>query len=73
MKEKVLTLCRRLQKCTLDDLVSYLETDEDVIKTALLYLENEGVIKEENGQISYLETPSANWKIILRRKANGIY
>ena len=55
MKDQVLKLCRRLKKCTLSDLISYLETEEDIIKTALLYLENEGFIKERDGEITYLE------------------
>ena len=44
-KDKILKLCRRLKKCTLDDLVSLTETNEDIVKTALLYLENEGFIQ----------------------------
>lgn len=28
MKDKVLTLCRRLKRCTLDDLVSFLEVEQ---------------------------------------------
>lgn len=58
-KNAVLKLCRRLKKCTLDDLVSFIETDEDIIKTALIYLENEGLIKERDGEILYLEKSSA--------------
>lgn len=56
-KDKVLALCRRLKKCTLDDLVSFLETDEDIIKTALLYLENENLIQKRDGVIFYLDKP----------------
>lgn len=59
MKEKVLTLCRRLKKCTLDDLISFLETDEDIIKTSLLYLENEGFIQEREELIIYTDNPPA--------------
>lgn len=59
MKDQVLKLCRRLKKCTLDDLTSYLETNKDIISTALLYLENEGLIKEKDGQIIYLEQKPA--------------
>ena len=55
MHDKILKLCRRLKKCTLDDLVSLTETDEDIVKTALLYLENEGFIQISNGQISCVE------------------
>lgn len=55
MKDKILKLCRRLKKCTLNELVSYTETEEDIVKTALLYLENESFIQEKDGQIIYLE------------------
>ncbi len=40
MRDKVLKLCRRLKKCTLNDLVSLTEEQEDIVSTALLYLEN---------------------------------
>ena len=36
MKDKVLKLCRRLKSCTLEDLVSFLETDSAIIETVLL-------------------------------------
>ncbi len=55
MKDKILKLCRRLKKCTLDDLISLSEVDEDIVKTALLYLENEGFIQISDGQISCVE------------------
>lgn len=54
MKDKILTLCRRLKKCTLDDLVSYLEIKSGEIEPILLQLENEGCIKRNNGEILYL-------------------
>ena len=55
MRDKVLKLCRRLKKCTLNDLVSLTEEKEDIVATALLYLDNEGLIQEKNGTIYYLE------------------
>ncbi len=58
-KDKVLKLCRRLKKCTLDDLISFLETDEDIIKTALLYLVNEGFIQEREELIIYMDKHQA--------------
>ena len=54
MKEKVLTLCRRLKKCMLDDLASYLEIKSNEIEPILLQLENEGCIKRNEGEILYL-------------------
>ena len=55
MKDKVLKLCRRLKKCTLNDLISYTEANEEIVKTALLYLDNEGLIQEQGGIIYYTE------------------
>ena len=54
MKDKILTLCRRLKKCTLDDLVSFLEIKADEIEPILLQLENGGCIKRNDGEILYL-------------------
>lgn len=54
MKDKILTLCRRLKKSTLDDLVSYLEIKSGEIEQILLQLENDGCIKQKNGEILYL-------------------
>ena len=59
MKDQILKLCRRLKKCTLNDLISFTEADEDIIKTALIYLENEGFIQEREGEIIYLESKPA--------------
>ena len=36
MKDKILKLCRRLKKCTLDELLSLTEEKEYIIKSALL-------------------------------------
>lgn len=68
MKDKVLRLCRRLKKCTLDELVSFIETDEDVIKTALIYLENENLIQEKGGQIIYTDNSDKLPKGRIERK-----
>ena len=38
MKDKVLKLCRRLKSCTLSDLSAFIEIDEKIIETILLYL-----------------------------------
>lgn len=51
MKDKVLTLCRRLKKSTLNELSAFMEADEKVIETILLYLEQEGLIQNNNGVI----------------------
>ena len=54
MQNKILNLCRRLRKCTLDDLVSLTESNEKDVKTAVCSLENDGLINEHNGKIIYL-------------------
>lgn len=54
MQNKILNLCRRLRKCTLDDLVSLTESNEKDIKTTVISLENDGVISEHNGEIIYI-------------------
>lgn len=59
MKDKILKLCRRLKKCTLNDLISYTEEAEDIVKTALVYLDNEGLIQEKDGNIYYLDSKSS--------------
>lgn len=66
MKDKILKLCRRLKKCTLDDLISFTEEAEDIVKTALVYLDNEGLIKEKDGTIYYLDSKSS--KTALQKK-----
>ncbi len=57
MKDKVLKLCRRLKKCTLNDLVSLTEEKEDIVSTALLYLENKGCIEIKDDNIIYIDNP----------------
>lgn len=57
MRDKVLKLCRRLKKCTLNDLVSLTEEKEDIVSTALLYLENKGNIEIKNDNIIYIDNP----------------
>lgn len=54
MQNKILNLCRRLRKCTLDDLISLTESNEEDIKKAVISLENDGVISEHNGEIIYI-------------------
>ena len=41
MKDKILKLCQRLKKCTLNDLAQFVEIEKAVIETYLLYLEHE--------------------------------
>ena len=52
MKDKILKLCRRLKKCTLDDLAQFVEIEKAVIETYLLYLEQENLIQINNDVIT---------------------
>lgn len=40
MKDKILKLCRRLKKCTLDDLAQFVEIKKAVIEVNFLHLTN---------------------------------
>lgn len=73
MKEKVLTLCRRLKKCTLDDLVSFLEIKSDEIEPILLQLENGGCIKRNDGEILYLVGNTVSKGKIERKNINLMF
>lgn len=59
MKDQVLKLCKRLKKCTLEDIVQFMETEQPIIETVVLCLEQEGLIQEKNGII----TPAYTKKI----------
>lgn len=55
MKDQVLKLCRRLKSCTLNDLVQFLEAEESIVETIILYLEQENLIQITNGVITLTE------------------
>ena len=57
MRDKVLKLCRRLKKCTLNDLISLTEEKEYIIKSTLSYLENIGCIKIDNDFVIFIQNP----------------
>ena len=56
MKDKILKLCRRLKKCTLDDLAQFVEIEKAVIETYLLYLEQENLIQINNDIITLTDS-----------------
>lgn len=56
MKDQVLKLCRRLKSCTLNDLTQFLEVEESIVETIILYLEQEKLIQITNGVITLAET-----------------
>lgn len=55
MKDKLLQLCRRLKKSTRDELLEFMDIQEDVLDLALLYLIHEGKIQESNGYYFYID------------------
>ncbi len=61
---KLLSLCRRLKNSTHDELLSFMEIEEEVLDNVLLYLIDEGNIIEQDGIYSYVRssTPKSNIK-----------
>ena len=60
MKDKVLKLCRRLKKCTLNEIVALTEEQEDKVKKALVFLENNGCIKIMNDLVVFINNKKSN-------------
>lgn len=54
MKDQVLKLCRRLKKTTLNELVSFFEIDNNIIKKCIFDLKNEGVISINGDLVVYI-------------------
>ena len=55
MKDKILKLCRRLKKTTIDELVSFTDDTKEVVELITIYLENEGHILIKDNSIIYIE------------------
>lgn len=49
MKDKILKLCRRLKKCTLDDFTEFIGVDGENLESLLKYLVNTGDLMENDG------------------------
>ena len=45
MKDQILKLCKRLKKCTLNDILQLMEIQPEVLELALIYLINEGELQ----------------------------
>jgi len=52
MESKILKLCRRLKRCTLEDIVQFTELDSEEVQTVLYYLLDSNKIIENNGVYS---------------------
>lgn len=68
MKDKLLSLCRRLKNSTRDELLSYLEINEEVLDLMLLFLIDEGSIEEHDGVYSYVESSTLKSKVKRQNK-----
>lgn len=65
MKDQVLKLCRRLKRCTLEDIVQFTELESEEVQTILYYLLDNNEIIENNGIYSISdEKPVRNDKNI---------
>ena len=49
MKDKILKLCRRLKKCTLDDFTEFIGVDGEILESLLKYLVYTGDLMENDG------------------------
>lgn len=72
MKDKLLALFRRLKNFTREDLLSYLEIEEETLDNMLLYLIDEGNIEENVGGYSYVKS-SASTSNVKRENKNLNY
>lgn len=68
MKDKLLTLCRRLKNFTREDLLSYLEIEEETLDNILLYLIDEGNIEKNVGGYSYIKSSTTQNNIKVQNK-----
>lgn len=56
MKDKLISLCRRLKNFTRDELLSFIDIEEEVLDLMLLFLIDEGSIEERDGVYSYVKS-----------------
>lgn len=54
-ENKLLSLCKRLRNATLDELLSFMEIEEEVLESILFYLIDNGHLKESNGIYTYIK------------------
>lgn len=72
MKDKLLALCRRLKNFTREEILSYLEIEENMLDRGLLFLIEEGCIEEHKGVYSYVKS-SASTSNVKRENKNLHY
>ena len=73
MKDQVLKLCRRLKKTTLNELVSILEIDTNIIKKCISELKNEGAISINGDLVVYLSAKNLKQKRIETKRIETMF
>ncbi len=68
MKDKLLSLCRRLKNFTREEILSYLEIEENMLDRGLLFLIEEGCIEKHKGVYSYVKSSTAQNNIKVQNK-----
>lgn len=63
MKDQILKLCKRLKKCTLNDILQLMEIQPEVLKLALMYLISEGDLQEKDGIYTVIEKTTKKGQI----------
>lgn len=63
MKDQILKLCKRLKKCTLNDILQLMEIQPAVLELALLYLIQEGALQEKDGVYTVIEKTTKKGQI----------
>lgn len=63
MKDQILKLCKRLKKCTLNDILQLMEIQPEVLELALMYLISEGDLQEKAGIYTVIEKTTKKGQI----------
>lgn len=63
MKDQILKLCKRLKKCTLNDILQLMEIQPAVLELALMYLIQEGELQENDGVYTVIEKTTKKGQI----------
>lgn len=63
MKDQILKLCKRLKKCTLNDILQLMEIQPEVLELAIMYLISEGDLQEKDGIYTVIEKTTKKGQI----------
>lgn len=69
MKDKLISLCRRLKNFTRDELLSFIDVEEEVLDLTLLFLIYEGSIEECDGVYSYVKSSTLKSNVKRQNKS----